>query len=264
MARRVGRLQTFSVAFEDRACNELAYAREVAASIGAENHEVIVGERDFFGALPRLIWHEDEPIAHASSVPLYFVSELARRHVKVVLTGEGSDELLAGYGRYPRALLNWRLGGVYASTVPGAMRRGLAGLADRLPGKIGRYARRSFLAVEHAPDMAFFDNFAAVNLARQRELLSPRLRDLVQRERAYGSVMAAFDRPSPARPLLDHLLYADLEDVSGRAAHEAGPDEHGRVDREPRAVPRSSPGRVRLAPRARSQTVGIHDQAHPS
>ena len=70
MARRVGRLQTFSVAFEDRACNELEYAREVAASIGAENHEVIVGERDFFGALPRLIWHEDEPIAHPSSVPL--------------------------------------------------------------------------------------------------------------------------------------------------------------------------------------------------
>ena len=110
MARRV-RLQAavVLVAFEDRACNELEYAREVAASIGAENHEVIVGERDFFGALPRLIWHEDEPIAHPSSRTRYFVSELARRHVKVVLTGEGSDELLAGYGRYPRALLNWRL-----------------------------------------------------------------------------------------------------------------------------------------------------------
>jgi asparagine synthase (glutamine-hydrolysing) len=211
MARRVGKLQTFSVAFEDRACNELEYAREVAASIGAENHEVIVGERDFFGALPRLIWHEDEPIAHPSSVPLFFVSELARRHVKVVLTGEGSDELLAGYGRYPRALLNWRLGGVYASAIPGAMRRGLAGVTGRLPGRIGRYAKRSFLAVEHAPDMAFFDNFAAVNLARQRELLSPRLQELVHRDRAYGPVMAAFDRPSADRPLLDHLLYADLK-----------------------------------------------------
>jgi asparagine synthase (glutamine-hydrolysing) len=210
MARHVGRLQTFSVAFEDRACNELEYAREVAGAIGAENHEVIVGERDFFGALPRLIWHEDEPIAHPSSVPLFFVSELARRHVKVVLTGEGSDELLAGYGKYPRALLNWRLGGVYASMVPTALRRGLASLTERLPGRIGRYVRRSFLAVEHAPDMAFFDNFAAVNLARQRQLLSPRLQSLL-RERAYGAVMAAFDQPSPARPLLDHLLYADLK-----------------------------------------------------
>ena len=211
MARHVGKLQTFSVAFADRACNELEYSREVASAIGAENHEVIVGDHDFFGALPRLIWHEDEPIAHPSSVPLFFVSELARRHVKDVLTGEGSDELLAGYGKYPRSLLNWRLGGVYASVVPGAIRRGLAGLTDRMPGEMGRYARRSFLAVEHAPDMAFFDNFAAVNLARQRELLSPRLQPLIRRERAYGSVMAAFHRPSSDRPLLDHLLYADLK-----------------------------------------------------
>src|SRR6476659_3783607 len=134
MARHVGKLQTFSVAFADRACIEQEYSREVASAIGAENHEVIVGDHDFFGALPRLIWHEDEPIAHPSSVPLFFVSELARRHVKVVLTGEGSDELLAGYGKYPRSLLNWRLGGVYASVVPGAIRRGLAGLTDRLPG----------------------------------------------------------------------------------------------------------------------------------
>ena len=55
---------------------------------------------DFFGALPKLIWHEDEPIAWPSSVPLYFVSTLAAQHVKVVLTGEGSDELFAGYERY--------------------------------------------------------------------------------------------------------------------------------------------------------------------
>ena len=55
---------------------------------------------DFFEALPRLIWHEDEPIAWPSSVSLYFVSKLAAEQVKVVLTGEGSDELFAGYGRY--------------------------------------------------------------------------------------------------------------------------------------------------------------------
>ena len=79
---------------------------------------MIVGERDFFGALPRLIWHEDEPIAHPSSAPLYFVSELARRHVKVVLTGEGSDELLAGYGRYPRAA-QLATAGRHRAAVPG-------------------------------------------------------------------------------------------------------------------------------------------------
>ena len=104
MARQIDRpLETFSVAFEDRAFSELAYAREVAKAVGAEAHEVVIDDRDFFGALPRLLWHEDEPIAHPSSVPLYFVSALARQHVKVVLTGEGSDELLAGYGKYLRA-----------------------------------------------------------------------------------------------------------------------------------------------------------------
>ncbi|MGE5815417.1 MAG: asparagine synthase (glutamine-hydrolyzing), partial [Acidobacteriota bacterium] len=106
MARMIDRpLQTFSVAFKDRAFSELEYARAVARAIKADAHEIVIDERDFFGALPALVWHEDEPIAHTSSVPLYFVSRLARDHVKVVLTGEGSDELLAGYGKYPRALL---------------------------------------------------------------------------------------------------------------------------------------------------------------
>src|SRR5690606_4877283 len=75
MARMMSRpLQTFSVAFNERACNELEYARAVATAIGADAHEVVIDDRDFFSALPSLIWHEDEPIAHPSSVPLYFVS----------------------------------------------------------------------------------------------------------------------------------------------------------------------------------------------
>ena len=86
------------------------------ARSGADAHEIVIDEQDFFGALPRLVWHEDEPIAHPSSVPLYFVSKLASEHVKVVLTGEGSDELLAGYGKYPRALVNWRAGAVSGSS----------------------------------------------------------------------------------------------------------------------------------------------------
>ena len=61
---------------------------------------------EFFNALPQLIWHEDEPITWPSSVSLYFVSKLAAEQVKVVLTGEGSDELFAGYGRYRFYLWN--------------------------------------------------------------------------------------------------------------------------------------------------------------
>src|SRR4029078_10240839 len=148
MARMIGRpLQTFSVAFKDRAFNELEYAREVATAIGAVSHEIVIDDRDFFGALPKLVWHEEEAIAHPSSVPLYFVSALARQHVTVVLTGEGSDELLAGYGKYPRVACNWRGARVYERMLPASMRSAIArGLVPRLPGKLARYAKRTFLA----------------------------------------------------------------------------------------------------------------------
>ena len=73
----------------------------------------LVSEQEFFDALPMLIWHEDEPIVWPSSVSLYFVARLARERVTVVLTGEGSDETLAGYTRYAFTLKNAALDRVY-------------------------------------------------------------------------------------------------------------------------------------------------------
>ena len=86
-----GPVKTFAVGYREQAFSELAYARQVAEKIGTEHHEVVIGRDDFFNALPRLIWHEDEPIAWPSSVSLYFVSKLAREQVTVVLTGEGMN-----------------------------------------------------------------------------------------------------------------------------------------------------------------------------
>jgi asparagine synthase (glutamine-hydrolysing) len=83
-------IKTFSVGFAEREANELAYARIVAKAYGTDHHEVLVTPEQFFGALPTLVWHEDEPIAHPSSVALNFVSRLAAERVKVVLTGEGA------------------------------------------------------------------------------------------------------------------------------------------------------------------------------
>ena len=204
-------IQTFSVAFRDRAFSELDYAREVSNAIKAEAHEIVIDDRDFFGALPRLIWHEDEPIAHPSSVPLYFVSELASRHVKVVLTGEGSDELLAGYGKYPRALANWRAGAAYG-VVPEAVRSWVtASVVPRLPGRLARYAKRSFLAVDATPESMFFDNFAGIGLRRQRELLTPAFASAATPASAYGSSRAYFDAPNGTSTTLDRLLYTDLK-----------------------------------------------------
>jgi asparagine synthase (glutamine-hydrolysing) len=213
MARMIDRpLQTFSVAFKDRAFNELGYARQVASAIGAVSHEIVIDDGDFFGALPKLIWHEDEPIAHPSSVPLYFVSALARQHVTVVLTGEGSDELLAGYGKYPRVALNWQAGAMYERLLPAAMRASIArGVVPRLPSTLGRYARRSFLAMERTPEAMFFDNFAAIRLSEQRQLLSPDLRARVSSANAYGSSLAYFEARGGDSTLLDRLLYADIK-----------------------------------------------------
>jgi len=213
MARMIDRpLQTFSVAFKDRAFNELGYAREVAQAIGAVSHEIVIDDRDFFGALPKLIWHEDEPIAHTSSVPLYFVSALARQHVTVVLTGEGSDELLAGYGKYPRAAWNWRAGTVYERVVPGAVRTSIAhGVVKWLPSKLGRYTRRSFLAMDRTPESMFFDNFASIRVADQQSLLSRAWRREATAAAAYGRSLEYFNASNGASTLLDRLLYTDIK-----------------------------------------------------
>jgi asparagine synthase (glutamine-hydrolysing) len=203
-------LQTFSVAFKQRAFSELEYARQVSTAIHADAHEIVIDDRDFFDALPRLVWHEDEPIAHPSSVPLFFVSKLASRHVKVVLTGEGSDELLAGYGKYPRALINWNAG-KYWSLAPEPLRQFVSDrLIPRLPGRVARYAKRSFFAMPRTPEAMFFDNFAAIGLRRQASLLDAGFAALATPD-AYAPSRAYFDSPNGHSTTLDRLLYADLK-----------------------------------------------------
>ena len=199
-------IETFSVAFDDRAFSELEYARQVARAVGANSHEIVVSDADFFGALPRLVWHEDEPIAHPSSVPLHFVSALARQHVKVVLTGEGSDELLAGYGKYPRALFNWKAGGVYERALPAAVRATVASsVVPRLPAAVRRYATRSFLAMRRDPATMFLDNFAGIPVAQQQRLL----RMPVSNESTYASSLDYFHGAGGG--LLGRVLYTDIK-----------------------------------------------------
>ena len=93
---------TFSVAIDgDAASDELGFARAVAQKYGTRHHEVVIGEQDFLEYLPRLVWHQDEPLADPVCVPLHAVSEAARQSgTKVVQVGEGSDELFAGYTSY--------------------------------------------------------------------------------------------------------------------------------------------------------------------
>ena len=89
---------TFSVGFEEgREFTELLYAEKVAQYIGSNHHEILVSQKEFVGFLEDFVWYTDEPLADLASIPLYFVSKLASQHVKVVLSGEGADEILAGY-----------------------------------------------------------------------------------------------------------------------------------------------------------------------
>jgi len=173
MAPRMdGPLNTFSVGFSESHANEFEYARIAASHVGAEHREVLLSPRQFFSELPRLIWHEDEPIAFASSVPLNLVSQLAREHVKVVLTGEGADELFLGYDyRYRVTDWNLRIGGLYKRSLPGRVREALAGVIPRLPWRLRRYAERSFLAMDGSPRDAFFENFSVFRDAARQRLL---------------------------------------------------------------------------------------------
>lgn len=92
------RLNSFSVSFADSPdIDELPFARQVAKHIGTDHHEVTIGPQDFLDFLPELVYYTDEPLADLASVPLYYLSRLAKQSVKVVLSGEGSDEILAGY-----------------------------------------------------------------------------------------------------------------------------------------------------------------------
>jgi asparagine synthase (glutamine-hydrolysing) len=210
MAREMDRpVQTFSVAFSDRRFSELAYARQAAEAIGAESHEIVIDDGDFFAALPKMVWHEDEPIAHPSSVPLHFVSALARQHVKVVLTGEGSDELLAGYGKYPRSLANWNAGGIYERLVPDAVRSAIASsVVPRLPGRLGQLAARSFVAMPRRPAEMFLDNFAGMPLRMQRALLDASVAGTGD---PYAASLEYYGRINGNSGVLDRLLYTDMK-----------------------------------------------------
>ncbi len=199
-----GAVKSFAVGYPETEFSELSYARRVAQLLGTDHHEVVIGADDFFGALPNLVWHEDEPIVWPSSVSLYFVSRLARQHVKVVLTGEGSDELFAGYGRYRFFLKNLRAMKAYR-WLPGLFRdwtRSMVAQSPLLSASLRRKLGHTFVGRGEALESLYLDNFyCAFSQADLAALNAPA-----------GSPYKAFLRYWSARdghPLLNRLLYAD-------------------------------------------------------
>jgi asparagine synthase (glutamine-hydrolysing) len=206
-------VKTFSVAFAEREANELEFARLVAKTYKTDHHEIIVSPAEFFEALPQLIWHEDEPLAHPSSVALNFVSRLASEKVKVVLTGEGSDESLAGYGRYAKTLTNLKYGANYHKFAPRFAREFVAAKIENLPldSKVRHKLRKSFFTVEPNIENIYFDNFAVFSRKMQSEMFSGETKARIGSHVDPYAAMSRFFNAAATESLLDRMLYADTK-----------------------------------------------------
>lgn len=120
--------KTFSVGFSESGFDETTYAKDLSEMLEIKNYQKHISSDDFFKILPTVQYHTDEPHANLSTVPLYFLSKLAREQVKVVLSGEGSDEMFAGYNEYyePTVLKVYRI-------MPLFLRKFIALLAKQFP-----------------------------------------------------------------------------------------------------------------------------------
>ncbi len=209
-----GPLHTFTVGYEGDYYSEFSYAREVATHIGTKHHEAVVKPQEFFEALPKLIWHEDEPLKFTSSVALYFLSELARAHVKTVLTGEGSDELFAGYNdRYWAILWNQKLAQLGGSYLPDKAREHIRRTLWKLPLPLSLKKAISHTILYHSPTLEgmMFDNFySCFTREMQEELFSPGLRETINGSDPYANAIGLIDQ-SKANTFLHQMLYTDVK-----------------------------------------------------
>ena len=180
-----GRIKTFSIGFREQEFNELPYARLVAKRFGTDHHELVL-EPDILDLLDHFAWDLDEPFGDASAIPTYMVSRLASQQVKVVLSGDGGDELFGGYDSYvTEGRDRW------ARFLPATIRTLLAGVSGLLPED----ARgKQFLEYLSKPDgeRYLFAN-TLFRSGHQRELLTGEARE---------QVAAA----QPERPRLDRFL----------------------------------------------------------
>jgi asparagine synthase (glutamine-hydrolysing) len=203
-------VSSFSMGFDDASYNELPYARAVAKLCGTRHHEGTVTP-DVGALFDRLIVHLDEPFADVSLFPTFLVSQMAQEHVKVVLTGDGGDELFGGYDAYRAEAL----ASAWSGMLPGQAARAADRLLDLVPptdkkkGLVNK-AQRFLDGLTHAPTsiaqyrwMTYLtprDKVKLYSPAFQHALLSADVYEPVQRVLARGS----------ATDLLNRQLYADL------------------------------------------------------
>ncbi len=204
-----GPLQTFSMGFREETFNELPYARQVAERFGTRHVEEVVAP-DAAALVGELTHYYDEPFADASAIPTYLVSRLARRSVKVVLSGDGGDEVFGGYSRYAHDLREASLRGL----LPVWLRRRLLGplaqawpKADWLPRPLRAKTLLTNLSLE--PDAAYANTLTRCRLPLRRQLLAPDLRAQLNGHEP-GRLVRDGHATAPAGDALAGMIAADV------------------------------------------------------
>lgn len=157
--------KTFTVGFDfGQRYNEISWASNLSKEIGVEHHTHLISSEEFWDAVPTVQYHMDQPLADPSCIALYFVSRLASEYVKVVLSGEGADELFGGYTCYndPRVFK------IYQTVVPYCLRRALCKLAKKLPDIKGR---DYIIRATHPLEKRYIGNAFMYDYDQKRELL---------------------------------------------------------------------------------------------
>ncbi|MBM9538527.1 asparagine synthase (glutamine-hydrolyzing) [Desulfobulbus alkaliphilus] len=205
------RIKAFTVDFGQDYFSEAGFAEIVADANNMELHKVVVTARDFVDVLDKLIWHNDLPIHFPASIPLYFISLEAANHVKVVLTGEGSDELFGGYGRYRTSMINMRLAGILGGTIPDGVRSFFRKNAWSLPLplKLKKAIAHSLLFHPSAVQHSIYDNFYGVFLQEDIQALTNGQIGHGQAG-AYENYIGNFNA-FPDEQTLNRMLYADMK-----------------------------------------------------